>query len=152
MDDAQVESLLFGGVDELEQAAGVGRGHDGGAGGPDVLEFALQELIGHCGLQEVIDAGAAATPGAFGQLDQPQIGNGAQEAAGLGHDFLAVRQVAGLVVSHHLGRGAVGGQLEADLDEPLVDVFDLVVPEGGAVPVEGVVGEEVVVVLKVNAV
>ena len=43
----------------LEEAAGVGGGDDGCAGGLDVVEFALEELVGHFRLDEVVDAGGA---------------------------------------------------------------------------------------------
>jgi len=59
MDHAEVQSALFGAVDELEEAAGVGGGDDGCAGGLDVVEFALEELVGHFRLDEVVDAGGA---------------------------------------------------------------------------------------------
>ena len=80
-----------------------------------------------------------------------QVRDQAQQLARLGGDLLAVRQVAGLVVGHHLRRGMVGGRLNADLNEPLVDVLDLLVPEGGAVAIGRVVGEQLVVVLEVGA-
>ena len=94
---------------------GVAVGHDGGAGGLDVLELAVQELVGHLRLDDVVDAGAAAAPGALRQLDQLQVRDQAQQLARLGGDLLAVRQVAGLVIGHHLRRGVVGGRLDADL-------------------------------------
>ena len=62
MDDAEVQTALFGAVDELKQATRVGGGDDGRAGGEDMAELAVEELAGHLRLDEVIDAGAAATP------------------------------------------------------------------------------------------
>ena len=82
-------------------------------------------------LHDVVDAGAAAAPGSFRQLDQFQVRDQAQQLARLRGDLLAVREVAGLVIGHLPGAGgtALRGRLDADLDQPFVDVLDLLVPE-----------------------
>ena len=83
---------------DLEEAAGVAGGDDGGAGGGNVVELALLEFPGHFGLDEVVDAGAAAAPHRLGQRHEVEAGDGGEELAGLCGDFLAVAEVAGVVV------------------------------------------------------
>src|ERR1035441_944429 len=61
VDDAQVQALVFGAVDELEQAAWVAVGHDTGAGRFDVLELAVQELVGHFRLDDIVNTDRKST-------------------------------------------------------------------------------------------
>ena len=98
MNGGDVEAALAETVLDLEEAAGVAGGDDRGAGGGDVVDFALEKLVGHLGLDEVVDAGAAAAPHRFGEGLYLQAGNFAEQLAGLGSDFLAVAEVAGVVV------------------------------------------------------
>ena len=102
VDDPQVQGLKFRAVDELEEAAWVAVGDDAGAGGLDVFELAVEELVGHFRLHDVVDASAAAAPEALRQLYQLEVGDEPQELAWLGGDLLAMREVAGLVVGHDL--------------------------------------------------
>src|ERR1039457_5033073 len=97
VDNTQVQALVFGAVDKLEQAAGVAVGHDAGAGRFDVLELAVQKLVGHLRLHNVVNAGAAAAPQAFRQLDQLQVRDQAQQLTRLVGGLLPVRPGAGLV-------------------------------------------------------
>ena len=62
-------------IDQLQKAAGIAGRDDRGAGALDVLELALQELVGHPRLDEIVDAGAAAAPVALGQFDEPEAGD-----------------------------------------------------------------------------
>ena len=57
-------------VGDLEEAARIPSSKDGRASFRDVIQLSLEELVGHFGLDEVVDAGAAAAPGAFGQFDE----------------------------------------------------------------------------------
>ena len=98
MDDAELHPSLFGAVFDLQKASRISSGHDGCARGFDVAQLALEEVVGHFGLDEIVDACAAAAPGAFGQFDQVQSGNGFKKLAGLSRNFLAVAEVAGFVV------------------------------------------------------
>ena len=75
-----VEGFDFGAaggeaVLDLEEAAGVAGGDDGRSGGGDVVELALEEFVGHFGLDEVVDAGAAAAPHGFGEGLEVEAGN-----------------------------------------------------------------------------
>ena len=101
MRSAEVQAFRLRAVDDLEQAAGVAGGDDFRLGRADVLHLAFEELVGHLGLREVVNARAAAAPVALGQFHELHTGDGFQQRARLGGDFLAVAEVAGLVVSHH---------------------------------------------------
>ena len=103
MNHPQIHPFLPGAIDELQKTTGVARGYDFRPGGPDMFEFATEELIGHLRLHNIVNAGAAAAPRALGQFDQFQIRDRAQELARLGGDFLAVAKMTGFVLSdHHL--------------------------------------------------
>ena len=71
----------------------------------DVVQFAVEKFVGHFRLDQIVNARAAAAPGAFGQFDQFQIRNRLQDLARLRGDFLAVAQMAGLVIGHGLRGG-----------------------------------------------
>lgn len=75
MDDAKRESLLAGAIENLEETAGVPGGDSRCAGGFDVAEFACEEVASHFGLDQIVNAGATAAPGALGKFDQFEIGN-----------------------------------------------------------------------------
>src|ERR1700733_14554006 len=98
MHRVDVEAALAEAVLDLEEAAGVAGGDDRGAGGGDVVDFALKELVGHLGLDEVVDAGAATTPHGFGERLEVEAGDAREQFAWLGGDFLAVAEMAGVVV------------------------------------------------------
>ena len=85
-------------VANLHEAPRIAGGDDGRAGGGDVVEFPLQKFIGHFGLDEVVDARAAAAPHRFGQRRDVEARYFGEKFAGLGGDFLAVAEVAGVVI------------------------------------------------------
>ena len=91
-------------VEDLEQAARVASGDSLGASAADVLELALQKFACHFRLDKIVNAGAAAAPHAFVQLDQIQIWNGFQNLSRLRFDLLAVTQMTRLMVSDRLLR------------------------------------------------
>ena len=70
MDDAQLKALVIRTIDELQQATGIAGGHHGCAGGFNMLKLALQELVGHFGLDDIVNSGTAAAPRAFRKLDE----------------------------------------------------------------------------------
>ena len=98
MHNTEIKSLPPRAANELQQATGIRRRNDLRSGLLDMLQLSYEELIGHFRLDQVIDAGAAAAPRAFLQLDQFEIGNGAQKFPGLYGDLLAVAKVTGFVV------------------------------------------------------
>ena len=129
MDNAQGHVALLGAIDNLEEAAWIARGDYVGAGRLDVLELPIEQFVGHLWLNDVVDAGAPAAPRAFGQFDQAEIGNRAQELPGLRGNLLAMAKMARLVIGDRLrGRMIRGGQLESDMSEPFVNVLYLGVP------------------------
>ena len=83
---------------DLEQAAGIARGDDGRAGGRDVVELSLEELVGHLGLDEVVDARAAAAPHRLGQRLDVEAGDFREQLARLHGDLLPVAEMAGVVI------------------------------------------------------
>ena len=83
MNDAQLHPSLFRAIDELQETTGISGGNNFRAGGLDVGEFALQQVIGHFRLNEVVNAGAAAAPVRLGRLDEFQIQNRPQHLSRL---------------------------------------------------------------------
>ena len=75
MADSDVDALLFGALLDPGEAAGVAGGDDARAGRFEIFEFAVEELAGHFGFGDVIDAGAAATGVGLVHLDQFQAGD-----------------------------------------------------------------------------
>ena len=107
MRDAEVDAVFASAVDDLKEATGISSGDGVHAGGFDSLNFAIEQVVGHFRLNDVVDAGAAAAPGAFGKFDEFQAGDGVQDLARLRGDFLAVAQMASFVVSDGAGRSAL---------------------------------------------
>ena len=70
MHDTQVHAFLLSPVDDLEETAGIAGSNDVSASGFDVLDFSLEQLVRHFGLNDVVDARAAAAPRRFGELDE----------------------------------------------------------------------------------
>ena len=121
-----MEDLLTGAVDadasaELQQAAGIGGGDDGSAGGLGVVHFFGEELQGSFGLGDVVDSGGAATDFRAGQFHEIEIGNGAQKSARSFADFLSVEQVAGILVGDAEGK-RFQFRGEAEVSEKFRDV------------------------------
>ena len=82
----------------VQQAAGIGRDHDIGRDARDRIELGAQLRIGHLGMRQVVDAGAAAAPVGIGKLDEFDAGKRAQQLARRRAHLLRVREVAGVVV------------------------------------------------------
>ena len=154
MHHAQFHTSLFAPGDQLQQAAGVSGGHDSGLGGNDVGHLAVQQLIRHFRLREIVDARTAAAPIGLGQFHQLDSGNRLEELTRLRGDLLSVAEMAGLMVGDHGGIGALRDRLgcgNADLPEPFVDVLHLPVPYLGQRQVGGIVREQVRIMLQVRA-
>ena len=113
---------------DLKVATGIGDGDAVGFCGEDFFHFAAAEAFGFFGMRDAVNAGAAAAEGGLGQVDQVAIEEGLQERARLGRNFLAVAKMAGVVVGGALGWDAAGW-LEADFDEPFVDIANFCIPE-----------------------
>src|SRR5215210_4642184 len=119
---APTQTLTVSG--DLERAARVRRGDHLGARVEQVARLALPELGGGLGLYQVVDAGRAAADLPLGGLDQLELGDSAQQLAGLRANPLRVRQVAGVVVGElHRQRPALGAR--ACLGKQLGDVLHL---------------------------
>ena len=105
---------------DLEVAAGVGGGEDFGAAGQDVTGFPGEEGFGFLRAGDAVDAGAAAAPGAFREIDEADAGQQAQQVARRGGDPLAVGEVAGIVVGERDGvrERRRGGRSAADGGQP----------------------------------
>ena len=98
-----MENLLPGAVNpdsgaELQEAAGIGGGDDGGAGGLGLAHFFGKQLQGCISLGDVVDSGGAAADFRIGQFRKIEFGDGAQQGARGFADFLSVEEVAGILV------------------------------------------------------
>ena len=132
-------------------AAGIRGGHGGRLAFLQVRQLAVEQFRGLLGLGDVVDAGAAAAPVGFRQVDHLQPGDGIEDGARLVDHLLAVAQVAALVVGGAVETAARGGLAEARRDQPLVDVLDLGVPLRGACGVERIIMQQMTVFLQVRA-
>jgi hypothetical protein len=65
VNNSQIKSFLPCTINQLEQTPWIARGDNGGTSGFDMPEFAVQQIVGHFGLDEIIDSRAAAAPIAF---------------------------------------------------------------------------------------
>ena len=83
---------------DLQAAADVGRRHPVGAGGGEVGGLDLAQVGGFRGLDQVVDAGAAAADARLHRFAQLDVGDGGQQGPGLIADALAVEHVAGIVI------------------------------------------------------
>ena len=84
---------------DLQVASGIGGGEDRGAGADDVPDLTHEELFRLLGLGDVINPGAPAAPVGLGKFDELQARDEFKEVPRLLGDLLAMRQVAGVVVS-----------------------------------------------------
>src|SRR6266851_18325 len=98
MNERHVQTALPTPPGDLEEAARVRRRDHPRAGLDDARELAFEQLARHAGLEEIVDARAAAAEVAVGKLDEPEPGDPAQKLARLLPDPLAVDQVTGIVV------------------------------------------------------
>src|SRR6266446_200231 len=98
MNERHVQTALSTPPGDLEEAARVRRRDHPRAGLDDTRELAFEQLARHAGLEEIVDARAAAAEVAVGKLDEPELGDPAQKLARLLPDPLAVDQVTGIVV------------------------------------------------------
>src|SRR3989442_4623540 len=83
---------------DREEATRVRRRAPPRAGLDDARELAFEQLARHAGLEEIVDARAAAAEVAVGKLDEPEPGDPVQKLARLLPDPLAVDQVTGIGV------------------------------------------------------
>lgn len=143
MSDAQRNFLLSCAVYDLQHAARISGGHDGCLGGFDMLQLAFQKIASHFWLDEIVNSGTATAPGALREFNQLEIRNCFQHLSRLCCDFLPMAQVAGFVISDDFLWGATdsrGG--DANLSQPFVDIFNLIVPQLGPMVIERVVLQE----------
>src|SRR5688572_27866477 len=124
MRNAHGQLLLAEAIHDLEEAAGIAGRDDLGTRGLDMLNYAFEKVARHFGLDQVIDARAAAAPRAFGEFNEFEIRNCAKQRARLRGDLLAVAKVTRLVIRDYLRRAARGFR-NADFCEPLVNVLHL---------------------------
>ena len=89
-----------------------------------MVDLPFEELAGHLGLREVVDAGGTAAPRCLGKFDELEAGDLAEDLAGLAGDLLAVAEVARIVVGS-AGRLRARSRGQALLGEELGDVAAL---------------------------
>jgi hypothetical protein len=83
---------------ELHEAAGVGGDDSVSVSGEQVLDFAVAELLGGFGLEQIVDACRAAAEGRFCDLGDLEAGDGCEQLARLLKDALRVAEMAGVVI------------------------------------------------------
>jgi hypothetical protein len=84
---------------DLKVAPGVRGGEDGCTGADDVPDLTDEELFRLLWLGDIINPGAPAAPVGLGKFDELQARDEFKEVPRLLGDLLAMRQVAGVVVS-----------------------------------------------------
>ncbi len=136
--------------DQLHGAADVGHGEHVRPGRGDVGDFGVEDGVGRFCLHDVVDAGAAAALIGFGELHQLQLGDGAQQVAGLGDDLLRMAQVAGIGVGHAKGERALRGSVQMGRHE-LVEVLHQGDEALGAFGVSGILPEHGRIFLELRA-
>ena len=152
MNDSERQALPLGAITNLEKASRVSRGHDFSPGAFDVLELALEKIVGHFRLDEIVYAGTAATPSAFRQLHQLQIRDLPKHLTRLSGDLLPMTKMTRLVVSHRLRWClALRRRRDADLRKPLVNVLHLRIPSFGSTEILWVVGQQLGVMFQVRS-
>ena len=75
MDEADGHLMAADAVEHVGEATGICAGDDRCVCFFDVAEFAVEKLVGHFRLNQIVNARAAAAPVAFGEFDQLQVGN-----------------------------------------------------------------------------
>jgi len=85
---------------QLQEAAGISRGHYVCPQRGDEAGFAVAEFGCRFRLDEIVDSGGAAADGRFGNFEQLRAGNLLKQCPGLRTNALGVLQVAGIVKSH----------------------------------------------------
>ncbi len=106
---------------ELQDAAGVGCGDDLGFGLLHAVHFAVEEFQGGFGFGDVVDAGGAAALVGEGHFYEIEAGDGAKQVARSFADFLAVDQVAGILIGDADGERAQRGG-DAEVHQKFADV------------------------------
>ena len=108
---------------ELQDAAGIGGDDDRSGGGFGVLHFFGEKLHGGVRFGDVVNSGGAAAVIGEGHFDEFDAGNGADELARGFADFLAMGQMAGILIGDPEFRFAER-RGEAEVDEKFGDVAD----------------------------
>src|SRR6185503_13755481 len=100
MEHLELEALPPALLRDLQEAAGVAAHHRARAGLPDALDLPARQLPRHLRLLHIVDPSAAAAELAVRQLDETEVGDPAQQRAGLRSHPLSVHEVAGVVIGH----------------------------------------------------
>src|SRR5262245_41251682 len=98
MHDRPTKTYLSSRRCDLDGAARVARNHQIRLQSLDVSDFAHAQVAGRFRLNEVVDAGAAATHPGFDRADELEAWNRSQEVAWLGPIPLGMRQMTCVVV------------------------------------------------------
>src|SRR5581483_8098519 len=144
--DTDMQARLFGALLYPGQTAGVARRDDGGAGGAEIGDLAVEQAAGQFRLGDVVDARAATTGIRLLQFDERDARYLLQKLARLLAYLLAVRQVAGVVVGDD-GLQALRRGNEVDLSQPLTHVTHLRRERLRLIAVGRVVGQQVAILL-----
>ncbi len=104
-----MEDFLAGAVDggaaaQLQQAPGIGGDNGLGASGLGVAHFLGKKFQRSLGLRDVVESRGAAADFRVGQFHKIEVGNLAQKLARSFANFLAVKEMAGILISDANGK------------------------------------------------
>src|SRR6059036_2872225 len=100
MNERHVQTALATPSGDLQEASGVRGRHDLRPRLDNTSDLELEQLAGHAGLEQVVDAGAAAAEVAVGELHELEPRDPPEQLARLLPHPLTVSQVAGVVIRH----------------------------------------------------
>jgi hypothetical protein len=83
MNNPKIQTLPLRSVDDLQQTAGICRGHNARAGGSNMFDLSFKEVVSHFRLDKIINPRAAAAPRTLRQFDELPPGKPAQQFARL---------------------------------------------------------------------
>ncbi len=100
MHHADIQAGLAYPGSELNHAAWISAGQDIGLRLADGVELASEESLRHLGMGEVVDPSRAATILGPWKIEEVHTRNGTQQGSGRVREALAVKKVAGVIVSY----------------------------------------------------
>ena len=121
MNELHVQTALPAPPGDLEEATRIRRGDHPRSGLGDACDLGVSQGASCPGLEEIVDARAAAAEVTVAELDEPEPGNPAEQPARLLSHALTVNQMAGVVVRH---REVEGAQRQVGVGQQLRDIAD----------------------------
>ena len=98
MPDWYVVAVLCDPLTQLQDATRIARDDELRSYGGNMGHLTVEQGLRRIAVDDVIDPGTATTPVTFGDVMEVQVGNLAQERAGLCVDLLAMQEMTGIVI------------------------------------------------------